>query len=190
MPPLQMGKLRLSTAVSACFLDLGAGGSEREGTQPCCRAPVGGWQQRARETEPCPRFPLVRFQLPPQVVNRRPLFKPVTAGGRGWGVFTHWPPGRQRPRGARARVGGRLPGKEEPQPQSGRTAYDRCPKMLHKQWDEMKELHPLPKQMGRWWSEPLRPVVGGLGGGRVHTSCGRSPGVRETRLPGNVSVET
>ena len=85
VPPLQMGKLRLSTAVSACFLDLGAGGSEREGTQPCCRrgAPVGGWQQRAWETEPCPRFPLLRFQLPPQVVNRRPLFKPVTAGGQG-----------------------------------------------------------------------------------------------------------
>lgn len=35
-PPLQVGRLRLSMAVSACFLDLG-NAQRGEGTQPCCR---------------------------------------------------------------------------------------------------------------------------------------------------------
>lgn len=68
---------------------------------------------------------------PPQLINRRPLFRPGMdgAGGRGRGVFTHRRPGRQRPRPGHGPVrGGRVLGREEPQPQCRRTGIQWVPK--------------------------------------------------------------
>lgn len=182
-------------AVSACFLDLG-NAQRGEGTQPCCRerGPPCGWvsSREHRKQSPASQFLLVCFQLPPQLINRRPLFKPVTAGGRGRGVFTDWPPGRQRPRGARASLGGRLPGREKDSPRGEHCLQLGGPKCFA---DNRMRLNNAILCTSRWddGAQPLSPAVGDLGGGQVHTSCSRmgwetEPGVRETAVPGSVSV--
>lgn len=152
VPTLQMSKLRLREAGLSCCLSLGAGCSERKShTPPPPQRPQGegpppgfcscredGWvgSREHRNQGPDPDSssflflpPPAPLWPPPQLINRRPLFRPGMdgAGGRRRGVFTHRLPGRQRPRPGHGpvREGGYW-ARGSPSLNAGRLAHKGC----------------------------------------------------------------